>query len=168
MSHLPPDAHVLDAFESKAFSVRAITVDSALRGWGGCLDENAFCLECTRSCRCAVRRRRRAGTPLDNEKERTLEGTVKEFQWTNPHAWIQLMVKGPDGKTTEWSIECASPNGLKRQGWRAASIKAGDKVTAIIHPLKNGDSGGSLVIVTLPDGKTLGRRGPPPKEGEPQ
>ena len=105
---------------------------------------------------------------FDNEKEKTLEGTVKEFQWTNPHAWIQLMVTGPDGKTTEWSIECASPNGLKRQGWRAASIKAGDKVTAIIHPLKNGDSGGSLVIVTLPDGKTLGRRGPPPKEEYPE
>ncbi len=105
---------------------------------------------------------------FDNDKEKTLAGTVKEFQWTNPHAWIQLLVTAPDGKVTEWSIECASPNGLKRQGWRAASIKAGDKVTAIIHPLKNGDAGGSLVIVTLPDGKTLGRRGPPPKEEYPE
>jgi Family of unknown function (DUF6152) len=105
---------------------------------------------------------------FDNAKEQTLEGTVKEFQWTNPHAWIQLMVPGPDGKQVEWSIECSSPNGLKRQGWRANSIKAGDKVTAIIHPLKNGDAGGSLVIVTLPDGKTLGRRGPPPREEYPK
>ena len=102
---------------------------------------------------------------FDSAKETTLEGTVKEFQWTNPHAWVQLLVAAPGGKTTEWSIECASPNALKRQGWRGTSIKAGDRVTAIIHPLKNGDPGGSLVILTLPDGSQLGRRGPPPKEG---
>jgi hypothetical protein len=101
---------------------------------------------------------------FDNEKEKTLEGVVKEFQWTNPHAWVQLMVKGPDGKEVEWSIECASPNGLKRQGWRGNTIKAGDKVTAIIHPLKSGEPGGSMMVIVLPDGKELGRRGPPPKE----
>jgi hypothetical protein len=101
---------------------------------------------------------------FDNEKEKTLEGVVKEFQWTNPHAWVQLMVKGPDGKDVEWSIECASPNGLKRQGWRGNTIKAGDKVTAIIHPLKSGEPGGSMMVIVLPDGKELGRRGPPPKE----
>jgi hypothetical protein len=103
---------------------------------------------------------------FDQTKEHMLEGTVKEFQWTNPHAWVQIMVKGPDGKLVEWSIECASPNGLRRQGWRGDTIKAGDKVTAVVNPLKNGDPGGSLVAITLPDGKQLGRRGaPPPKEG---
>jgi hypothetical protein len=102
---------------------------------------------------------------FDSAKETTLQGTVKEFQWTNPHAWVQLLVAGPDGKTTEWSIECASPNALKRQGWRGTSIKSGDRVTVIIHPLKSGEPGGSLVILTLPDGSQLGRRGPPPKEG---
>src|SRR5262245_39659881 len=102
---------------------------------------------------------------FDSAKETTLAGTVKEFQWTNPHAWVQLLVTGPDGKTVEWSIECASPNGLKRQGWRGNIIKPGDRVTAIIHPLKSGEAGGSLVILTLPDGTQLGRRGPPPKEG---
>lgn len=101
---------------------------------------------------------------FDSAKEKTLEGTVKEFQWTNPHAWVQLMVPGADGKPTEWSIECASPNALKRQGWRGTTLKAGDRVTVIIHPLKSGEPGGSLVIVTLPDGGQLGRRGPPPKE----
>jgi hypothetical protein len=101
---------------------------------------------------------------FDNEKEKTLEGVVKEFQWTNPHAWVQVMVKGPDGKEVEWSIECASPNGLKRQGWRGNTIKAGDKVTAIIHPLKSGEPGGSMMVIVLPDGTQLGRRGPPPKE----
>jgi hypothetical protein len=102
---------------------------------------------------------------FDSAKETTLQGTVKEFQWTNPHAWVQLLVAAPDGKMTEWSIECASPNALKRQGWRGTTIKSGDRVTVIIHPLKSGEPGGSLVILTLPDGTQLGLRGPPPKEG---
>ena len=102
---------------------------------------------------------------FDAAKETTLQGTVKEFQWTNPHAWVQLLVPGPDGKATEWSIECASPNALKRQGWRGTTIKAGDRVTVVIHPLKSGETGGSLVIVTLPDGTQLGRRSAPTKEG---
>ena len=95
---------------------------------------------------------------FDQAREQTLEGTVREFQWTNPHAWVQLIVKGPDGKLVEWSIECASPNGLRRQGWRGDTIKPGDRVTAIVNPLKNGDPGGSLVSITLPDGRQLGRR----------
>jgi hypothetical protein len=99
---------------------------------------------------------------FDNAKDMKLEGTVKEFQWTNPHTWIQLMVTAPDGKVTEWSIEGSSPNGLRRQGWRAETIKAGDKVTVNIHPLKSGEPGGSLVNVTLPDGKVMGRQLPPP------
>jgi hypothetical protein len=94
---------------------------------------------------------------FESEKNMTLEGTVKEFQWTNPHTWIQLLVTGTDGKVTEWSIEGASPNGLRRQGWRAEVIKPGDKVTVTIRPLKSGEPGGALVNVTLPDGKVLGR-----------
>lgn len=95
---------------------------------------------------------------FESEKNMTLEGTVKEFQWTNPHTWIQLLVTGADGKVTEWSIEGGSPNGLRRQGWRAESIKAGDKVSVVIRPLKSGEPGGALVSVTLPDGKVLGRQ----------
>src|SRR4051812_36228983 len=74
---------------------------------------------------------------FDNAKGQTLEGTVKEFQWTNPHAWVQLMVKDAAGKLVEWSIECASPNGLRRQGWKATVLKPGDKISAVIHPLKS-------------------------------
>jgi hypothetical protein len=59
---------------------------------------------------------------------------------------------------TEWNIEGTSPNGLKRQGWNSKALKAGDKVTVIINPLRNGDAGGALIMATLPDGKTLGRR----------
>lgn len=102
---------------------------------------------------------------FDREKEVTLQGVIKEFQWTNPHTWVQLLVTGPDGKVVEWSIEGTSPNGLKRQGWRSDALKSGDKVTAVIHPLRNGDPGGSLVTVTLENGTVLGRRAPTPPPG---
>jgi len=95
---------------------------------------------------------------FDNAKEQTLEGTVKDFQWTNPHIWIQVNVKGADGKVTEWSIEGGSPNGLKRSGWSKKSMNAGDKVVMKIHPLKDGTSGGSFMSATV-NGQELGRRG---------
>ena len=86
---------------------------------------------------------------FDNQKNVTLDGTVKEFQWTNPHSWIQLVVKDASGKEIEWSIEGGSPNGLSRSGWKRTSLKAGDKAVAVIHPLKDGTNGGSLVTVTV-------------------
>jgi hypothetical protein len=95
---------------------------------------------------------------FDNAKEQTLEGTIKDFQWTNPHIWIQVNVKGADGKLTEWSIEGGSPNGLKRSGWSKKSMNAGDKVVMKIHPLKDGTSGGSFMSATV-NGQELGRRG---------
>ena len=95
---------------------------------------------------------------FDNTKEQTLEGTIKDFQWTNPHIWIQVNVPGADGKVTEWSIEGGSPNGLKRSGWSKKSMNAGDKVVMKIHPLKDGTSGGSFMSATV-NGQELGRRG---------
>ncbi len=86
---------------------------------------------------------------FDNQKNVTLEGTIKEFQWTNPHSWIQLVVKDASGKEVEYSIEGGSPNGLSRSGWKRTSLKAGDKAVAIIHPLKDGTNGGSLVSVSV-------------------
>lgn len=94
---------------------------------------------------------------FDNQKDVTLEGTVKEFQWTNPHSWIQLMVKDASGKDVEWSIEGGSPNGLTRAGWKRTSIKPGDKAVVVIHPLKDGSEGGSLVRVEV-NGQKIGNR----------
>jgi hypothetical protein len=92
---------------------------------------------------------------FDQAKETTLDGTLKELQWTNPHIWVQVMVKDPaTGKDVEWSIEGGSPNNLARKGWSRNALKAGDKVLVVIHPLKNGDNGGSLVKVTV-NGTTL-------------
>ena len=83
---------------------------------------------------------------------------MKEFQWTNPHTWLQVMVKDPGtGAVTEWSIEGGSPNGLSRQGWRRSSLKAGDQVEVVIHPLKNGANGGSLMRVSV-NGQVIGAR----------
>jgi hypothetical protein len=86
---------------------------------------------------------------FDNAKEVTLTGTVKEFQWTNPHSWVQLVVKDASGKDVEWSLEGGSPNGLARRGWSRTSMKPGDKAVIVIHPLKSGDNGGSLMRVTV-------------------
>ena len=95
---------------------------------------------------------------FDQDKEVKLVGTIKEVQWTNPHIWVQVMAKSPTtGQMVEWSIEGGSPNGLSRQGWRRNSLKAGDSVEITIHPLKNGENGGSLMRV-LVDGKPVGNR----------
>jgi hypothetical protein len=86
---------------------------------------------------------------FDNQKNLVLDGTVKEFQWTNPHSWVQLVVKDASGKDVEWSIEGGSPNGLSRSGWKRTSLKPGDKAQITIHPLKDGTNGGSLVTVVV-------------------
>ena len=91
---------------------------------------------------------------FDNTKEVTLVGVVKEFQWTNPHSWLQVMVTGADGKQVEWSLEGGSPGILSRNGWKRTSVKPGDKVTVIFYPLRDGKPGGSFLEVKTPDGKS--------------
>ena len=96
---------------------------------------------------------------FDTQKELTLDGVVKEFQWTNPHSWVELLVKDGAGKEVEWSIEGSSPNNLARFGWKRTSIKPGDHVLAVIHPLKDGTVGGSLVKITV-KGQVVGAQKP--------
>jgi hypothetical protein len=92
---------------------------------------------------------------FDNSKSVDLKGTVRDFQWTNPHSWIQLtVIEG--GQTVEYSIEGGSPNGLARRGWNRNSLKAGDLVTVTIHPLKDGTRGGSFAKLLKADGTLLG------------
>ena len=93
---------------------------------------------------------------FDQSKQVTLKGTVREFQWTNPHAWIHLDVPNADGLEDTWQVELNSPNNLKRQGWKSSSIKAGDQVTLMLNPLKDGSKGGLFISITLPDGSVLG------------
>ncbi len=93
---------------------------------------------------------------FDRDKEVTLSGVVKEFQWNNPHAWIQVTVVDDNGRMREWGIECGSPNMMARTGWKSTTLKAGDKIVAVVNPLKDGRPNASLVKITLPDGKVLG------------
>lgn len=93
---------------------------------------------------------------FDASKTMTLEGTVKEFQWTNPHSWIFLMVPDAAGQPTQWAIELGSPAGLVRQGWVPKTLTFGMKVKVVIRPLKDGKPGGQFLGVTLPDGTQLG------------
>jgi hypothetical protein len=98
---------------------------------------------------------------FDQTQVKTLVGTIKEVQWTNPHIWVQLLVKNPtSGDVVEWSIEGGSPNGLSRQGWKRSSLNAGDTVEMTIHPLKDGSNGGSLMGVSV-NGKPIGTPRPP-------
>jgi hypothetical protein len=95
---------------------------------------------------------------FDRANNVTINGTVKEFQWTNPHIFIQVMVRGPQGALEEWSVEGGSPNSLYRQGWDNKTFQPGQQVSLLISPLKTGAHGGSLVYGELPGGKTVGNR----------
>jgi hypothetical protein len=92
---------------------------------------------------------------FDMNKEVTLNGTIKQFEWTNPHTWIVFVVPNAQGGVDEYGIEGMSPNYLARNGWSKHTLNAGDKVTLTIHPLKDGRKGGFNVSVKLPDGKLM-------------
>jgi hypothetical protein len=93
---------------------------------------------------------------FDQSKEVPMQGTVKEFRWTNPHVFIQLLVKAENGSEVEWSIEMTSPEHLARVGWKPGTLKSGDKVTLNIHPMRDGTAGGQYVSGTGPDGPLAG------------
>ena len=93
---------------------------------------------------------------FDPEKLITQTGLVKEFEWTNPHVWIHIMVQDQSGKAVEYSFEMQAVAQATSGGWRPDSVRPGDKVTIEYHPLKDGSRGGELVAATLPDGKRLG------------
>jgi hypothetical protein len=102
---------------------------------------------------------------FDQSRKVTLQGTVKDFRWTNPHIFIQLLVKNESGVEEEWSIEMTSPEHLVRLGWRPGTLKPGDRVTLVIHPMRDGTvKGGQYLSGTGPDGPLIGS--PPPSEGQ--
>ncbi|HEY4213835.1 MAG TPA: DUF6152 family protein [Steroidobacteraceae bacterium] len=99
---------------------------------------------------------------FDFKSERELEGTVKEFQWNNPHCFIQLLVAGGGG-TQEWSIEMTSPLHLLQNGWGPRLVKAGDALVVTIHPIRDGGHAGSYVRARTRDGAPID---PPPPPGK--
>ena len=93
--------------------------------------------------------------PFDQTKTVTLTGTVKDFQWTNPHVWLDMIVEDGKSAPTVWSLEGSSVMALYRSGWKKGMIKEGDKVTVKIHPLRSGKPGGNVLTVTLPNGEEM-------------
>ena len=90
-----------------------------------------------------------ATTMFDYKKIVTLTGTVIEFQWTNPHSYVQIRAPNDTGGSDEWSIEVGTPNVNARMGWRKDSIKPGDKLKVTLSPLKDGQHGGTLRTATF-------------------
>ena len=83
-----------------------------------------------------------SGAMFDSEKQQTLQGTITEFNWTNPHSSFKVAVTNAAGKEEVWAIEMNSPQNLIRGGWKRTTIKSGDKVTVVVHPLRDGKPGG--------------------------
>jgi hypothetical protein len=92
---------------------------------------------------------------FDYTKQLTIQGKVKEVQWTNPHSYIQLLVPGEDGQLVEWSVEIGSPSLNINLGWRKNSVVAGDDVTMLLSPARNGTPYGTLRVLTFADGREL-------------
>ena len=93
---------------------------------------------------------------FDNENQIKLKGTVTDFQWTNPHVYIELdaeNVYSEDKTVKHWTVECANPGILNRIGWKFNMIKPGDRITVIVSPLRNGEPAALLKQITLADGR---------------
>lgn len=91
---------------------------------------------------------------FDPSKTVTIQGVVKQFQWTNPHCWL-IVTADADGGKQDWSFEMTSPNLLARVGWRPSTFKPGDKISINGAPLRDGSSGAQFKCATLADGRTL-------------
>src|SRR5687768_1820710 len=91
---------------------------------------------------------------FDAQKVVTLQGKVREFKFTNPHCWIQLLVTA-NGKTTEWSIEMGSPQGLYRSGWRPGTLKSGDEIKVNVHPERDGSPVAQFKTAERADGRAI-------------
>jgi hypothetical protein len=98
--------------------------------------------------------------PYEEELQIAFTGTVTDFQWTNPHVYIEIDAVDGNGETRHWLIECANPGILNRVGWKWNMIEEGDEITVIVSPLRNGEPGALLKAVRLPDGSEFGNGGP--------
>ena len=96
-----------------------------------------------------------SGAMFDPAKEQTISGKVTEFNWTNPHSSFKVEVTDAAGNSEIWAVEMGGPQNLMHDGWKRSSIKPGDKVTVVVHPMRDGKPGGAYVSITLADGTVL-------------
>ncbi len=94
---------------------------------------------------------------FDTKRRLLVKGTVKEFEWASPHCWIRLLVPTSSGGMSQWNVEAGTPNVDARHGWSPHSMQPGDQVAVILYPARDGSTTGSVVSVTLADGRTLTR-----------
>ena len=98
---------------------------------------------------------------FDHEKMITVSGTIKEFEWTNPHCWLHVAaVDATTGRTVDWAFEMGSVGQVAAQGWKADTVKVGEKITIEGHPMKDGSRAGQYQSATLGDGRSF--KQPPP------
>jgi uncharacterized protein DUF6152 len=97
---------------------------------------------------------------FDSENQIKLKGKVTDFQWSNPHVYIEIDVPEEKSGHKVWTIECANPGILNRIGWKFNMIKPGDELTIIVAPLRTGEPGALLKQVTLSDGRVFSNGGP--------
>ena len=101
---------------------------------------------------------------FDQDKPVLLEGTLTKADWTNPHAWLYLDVKGADGKVVSWAIEMGPPNALLRRGWKKSSMQFGAVLKVERFAAKNGKEFANATNITMPDGtKIFAGTDEPPK-----
>lgn len=93
---------------------------------------------------------------FDGDKPVVLKGSVKEMVWSNPHGWLYVDVKSPDGKVVTWAVELGGPNAMYRRGWRKTDLPTGAQVTVEGFLAKDGSPTANATTVMLPDGRKLG------------
>jgi len=100
-----------------------------------------------------------AGVMFEEEKEITLEGVVKEFQYSNPHSWLLVDVTGEDGKVTTWGFEAEGPSTLMKRGIRVGDLTPGTRVTITGHPMRDGRPAAAWTQAVREDGVVFRPRG---------
>ena len=103
-----------------------------------------------------------AAAGVDQTRTVTIEGTVKQFKWANPHSWIEVEVPDAKGGIALWNMEMSSPSRLVPAGWKSSTVKPGDKVKVVVRPMVDGTPGGLFVSITLPSGQQLTQQAPKP------
>lgn len=104
---------------------------------------------------------------FDRTRQITIEGTVSEFRWGNPHSWIHVDVADDDGMVASWSVEMDPATHLGRRGWTSKTLAPGDRVAVRVYPLRNDEKGGQYIAVRLPDGSWKDLDSPPLEVVEP-
>jgi len=98
--------------------------------------------------------------PYEPERQITFKGTVADYQWTNPHVYIELDAPDETGEVRRWLIECANTSILSRVGWTWNMVKVGDEIDVIVAPLRNGEPAALLKSIRLADGRVFSNGGP--------